>query len=349
MSPDGGAGDLFGSRLDMSPGDIAVGATGYPAYAATGAVYVFRNIGGRWLFLQKLTASDGQPGDAFGGVAMDGTRLAVSATIAWTGSVRGGAVYLFERTNERYVEVQKLSSSRPLDQARFGRGLSFAGEWLLVGANRELVGGVRTGAVYVFKRESDGVWRERARLAPPDSDNSKYFGEEVVLSGATALVSAPWDSNQNGRFAGAAYVYERDTSGWRFVQKLVPRSGRENDYAADAIAMSGGHIILGAPGSLYATSPGVAYTFRLQGGRWVEGPALAASDWTQPNAFGLSVSLADSLLAIGAPSDTTRGLEAGAVYHFALVDTGWVETRKVFAGNAEPADYLFWNQGSCSG
>ena len=101
---DGAAGDFFGSSVSISGSTVAVTAP-YATVGANGqqgAAYVFTNSGSAWSQTAKLTASDGEAGDLFGGifygnkVSISGNTVVVGAPYAWIGdTAQQGAAYVF--------------------------------------------------------------------------------------------------------------------------------------------------------------------------------------------------------------------------------------------------------------
>ena len=83
-----------------------------------------------------------------------------------------------------------------------------------------------------------------------------------------------------------------------------------NDGFGAAIAMSGDHALIGAPGAMEGT--GAAFLFRFEGG-WQQVAMIGADDAESGNLFGASVAIDGDMLAIGAPF---RGNRQGAVYTF---------------------------------
>ncbi|MCS6984785.1 MAG: FG-GAP repeat protein, partial [Leptospiraceae bacterium] len=79
------------------------------------------------------------------------------------------------------------------------------------------------GAVYVFKRDTNGNWIQDAYLKASNAEGGDKFGSSVAISGSTIVVGAHWeDSNQttitnnDGQAApgngatnsGAAYIFK---------------------------------------------------------------------------------------------------------------------------------------------
>ncbi len=51
--------------------------------------------------------------------------------------------------------------------------------------------GDNAGAVYVFKKNGDGIWNETAKILPEISNQDWMFGVAVYADGARVIVSAP--------------------------------------------------------------------------------------------------------------------------------------------------------------
>jgi hypothetical protein len=149
-------------------------------------------------------------------------------------------------------------------------------------------------------------------------------------------VGAPGDSNRNGEYAGAAYVYELAGNMWKLTAKLIASGGMEQDFAGDGVAIDTTFAVVGAPTGIYSTRPGVVYIFRRYGETWTQIQTLSASDASYQNVFGLRVSMDLNWMVVGAYQDTTRG--SGAAYVFRLDDSIWVEKFKLTASDGRRGD-----------
>ncbi|MFH1568439.1 MAG: Ig-like domain-containing protein [Gemmatimonadota bacterium] len=120
-----------------------------------GAAYVLERRGDSWGEPQQLVPSSGKA------IAHFGAAVAIGAEYAAVGApwedVFRGAVYVFRRSGDRWVEHQRLAAGDGAPDDRFGSALSFAGDDLLIGT--------RSGVdrTYRFGRTGDG-WVEG--LAP---------------------------------------------------------------------------------------------------------------------------------------------------------------------------------------
>lgn len=141
---DGAAGHNFGARVEIEGDRVVVGswfANG--ATSGTGAAYVFDATSGA--FLKKLTALDGQNGDAFGSaVALSGDRIGVGAP---NNGSSAGAVYLFDALTGN--QLGKLQA----DDAAAGDeffSLALEDDLVLVGARKTDDNGQDSGSAYLY-------------------------------------------------------------------------------------------------------------------------------------------------------------------------------------------------------
>ena len=152
--PDGQKDDQFAFTVGVNRNLIAVGARRADLIGAkdAGAVYLFAmRINGAHL-VTKLTASDALAGDQFGqSIALTGDFIAVGANRVDIGSnVDQGAVYLFRRMGNEWVEEEKLTASDGMGDDEFGYSLSAFGNIMSTGAH---LANSTEGAVYVMPLE----------------------------------------------------------------------------------------------------------------------------------------------------------------------------------------------------
>lgn len=165
---DGRALDEFGSVVAIRDWGIgalvAVGArfASNPAGTAdTGAVYLYeRSILPtlHWRYLAKVTPSDGIDEAQFGNavaIAADG-RLAVGAPYQTAhlpngAPVESGAVYVYERVGDSWIEVGKHIPSDAADFDLYGWSLAFDGTHVIVGAPGNHPTGLPGGAAYFYE------------------------------------------------------------------------------------------------------------------------------------------------------------------------------------------------------
>lgn len=208
-----------------------------------------------------------QSGEHYGAsvaLSSDGKTLVVGnwgvvpATLPRTSFVtaRGpGNAWAYRLVNGGWQTMQKLESSSPMDDGRFGDvvATSADGRVIAVGASKE-------ATVHMF-READGHWSETHRLSTP-SPVWKSFGGPLVLSsdgtrlmvgeasvpttavGTAGSLCAPIEGADNGA------VYGFDDDGRSFQAFLRPRVHHRDARFGSALAVSsdGRTLAVGAPG-----------------------------------------------------------------------------------------------------
>ncbi|MEM7130359.1 MAG: SdrD B-like domain-containing protein [Chloroflexota bacterium] len=247
---DAATGDQFGWAVAVSGDTAIIGADGENSGA--GAAYVFTRSGSTWSEEQKLTASDGGGGDAFGlSVSVDGDTAIVGAN---GHNASAGAAYVFTRTGSTWTEQQKLTASDGAGNDLFGQSVSVSGDSALVGASGDESS---QGSAYIFTR-SGSTWSEQQKLTASDGAGGDEMGFAAALAGDTALVGAIGDETR----AGAAYVFTRSGSTWSEQDKLTASDTTADDEFGYAVSISGATSIAGAfQNDTGASNAGAAYVF----------------------------------------------------------------------------------------
>ena len=357
------AGDNFGSAVAISGNTLVVGARAagsdpndVDSYQSnhsginnqkdnfgegSGAVYVFTRSGSNWSQQAILTASNADPGDAFGqSVAISGDTLVVSAereASSATGvngdqndnSVSGsGAVYVFVREGTNWSQQAYIKASNTEEGDRFGGesgSVAISGDTLVVGASSEdsNATGVNgnqndnsidhAGAVYVFTR-SGTQWSQQAYLKSSNPDVWSAFGTNVAISGDTLVATEP-DENSNA----------------------TGINGDQNNNLAP--------------------SAGAVYVFNRIGTTWSRQAYIKASNTNSHDMFGWgnTVSLSGDTLVVGAPledsiatgingdQDDNSASASGAAYVYTRSGSEWSQQAYLKASNTDPDDYFGWS------
>ena len=89
---------------------------------------------------------------------------------------------------------------------------------------------------------------EQTKLVPADLGGGDRLGSSVAVFGNLVLVGARLDDNENGRGAGAAYVFRLDEQGqWVEEDKLLANDGQTGDTFGSAVAVQETFAVVGAP------------------------------------------------------------------------------------------------------
>ena len=258
----------------------------------------------------KLLASDGATQDLFGSaVAVSGDTALIGASNDDDHRTDSGAVYVFHRSGDQWMQVQKLTASDAPDRVLFGSSVSLDGDIAVVGAT----GAGRRGAAYIFEKSGD-VWGETARLTATEGTPTDQFGRSVSISGPVVIVGAmEYDST------GVAIMFEEIAGEWEQVAVLVGDDSEQGDRFGRRVAVSGETAIVGT--FLHDDQRGGAYIFEKVSDVWEQTQELVPSDGHTGNRFGFAVAILGDLAVVGAQS-------TGA-YMFERMNSVWTQVAKL--------------------
>lgn len=172
------------------------------------------------------------------------------------------------------------------------------------------------------------------KLTAPDAEAADEFGRAVAVQGNIAVVGTPNDATA-GYGTGAAYVYEKTTSGWQFQQKLIALDSTSYGFFGTSVAIDGDRIVVGAYGDqnadIYA---GAAYVFVRVGSTWTPEAKLTGSENSFADNFGYSVAIKGETIVCGAfgNSDFNQS-EVGSAYVFQRIDGLWLQQQELTASD----------------
>lgn len=252
-------GAQFGSAIAMAGDTLVIGA---PGGNTSGFAYVFTRTGNTWNQQGKLIPSDGMNSDEFGSaVAVAGDTAVVGARGSDVGGTGRGAAYVFTRTGTVWSQQARLSANDGAANDRFGIGVAVVGDMALIGASSDTTNVSEEGSVYFFTRTGT-IWSQQAKLLASDRTAKDQFGFYIAVDGNTALISAAAD-DEIDLFAGSAYIFTYDGTGWNEQAKLLASDGGAGDEFAH-VALSGNTAVVGA--QFHANDgvrSGAAYIFKL--------------------------------------------------------------------------------------
>ena len=270
---DGTADDEFGNAVEITGEVIAIGShfADIPGTSSAGSVYLYRRTGTVWSQTQKLGSTAG-PFGVFGNyfgesIAVSGSKIAIGASGDNTPETAAGAVYVFaEIGGGTYALQQKLTISNGTNGDIFGCSVAMEGNTLVAGAREDapFAGQTARGSAYIFEFNG-ATWVSQGQLLASDGAAFDRFGWSVAVSNNTIAVGAREDDTTVGADAGSAYVFARNGATWTQTQKLAPNDTFNGDRFGSGVALSFGHLVVGAA-EKQLTAPngqGAAYYFTL--------------------------------------------------------------------------------------
>lgn len=206
--------DTLGTSVAVYGDTVVSGAwSDEMTFTAQGSAYVFVKPGANWSSMTetaKLTASDGQADDRFGGfVSIFQDTIVIGAEFAFH-----GAAYVFQKPGAAWITMTETAKLTPSDGGatdRFGH-VSISGDNIVIGAHLS----APNGAAYFYAKPMGG-WvsgTQTRKFVASDGSAGDEFGRSIAVSGARVIVGAALDDTPSSN-QGAAYAYliETDTDG----------------------------------------------------------------------------------------------------------------------------------------
>ena len=305
--------DLFGFALSVDGGRVLVGATGHdsPTNNNVGQAHLFDWQTGNVLQTFDVPGS-GNPSDGFGdAVSLSGSFALIGAyNFTSNTTTQNGGAFLFNTDTGNLLHTFQTPGG--VSFAGFGASVSVAGNQAVVGADQFDPGGGNNdiGRAFVFNGNSGALVHT---FDDPTPTNDDFFGQALDTSGNLAVVASRGDDTLGTNF-GQAYIFDLN-SGNHLITIDDPALSSSNDFARD-VAISGNHVLVGAPGSDNAGVEGKAYLFDATTGQLIttfDDPTSNSGDF-----FGKDVEIHGNFVLISSPRDDSNSSFNGEAYLFDL-------------------------------
>ena len=210
----------------------------------------------------------------------------------------------------------------------YGYAVDTDGHTAVVGAYGDDVGANFAGSASVFSVVGSTM-QFVTTLHHANPNSMDLFGRSVAVDGGFIAVGSETRDVQGFNAAGDVSIFAKSSTGgpWQLTATLVSSSPTESGRFGASVAMQGDVIVVGSPETVVnsgAIQRGRAYVFERINSVWQMVKILQPLDGTNQGNFGLSVSVSDGIIVIGAPYVTSaEGLETGAVYVSQRTGTGW--------------------------
>lgn len=212
VASDGDAEDRFGSSVAISGEYIIVGAFRHDlgAYSDVGKAYIYHRSGSSWSEVGSLLPSYVGPNIWFGYDVMINENYAVVGSPHENpgGNGNQGRAYVFHHSGGSWTP-QELVSSDGTAGDDFGTNVAISGDYVVVGADQDDVGGNNAqGSAYIFHRIGN-TWIEEAILHSSDGEAGDLFGINVAMSGDYVIIGAAHHNVAGNTDQGKAYFFQK--------------------------------------------------------------------------------------------------------------------------------------------
>ncbi|MBL7813763.1 MAG: T9SS type A sorting domain-containing protein [Saprospiraceae bacterium] len=364
--------DQFGFKVEIV-GDYAfVGTVGTPTIGIYGRVYIFKNIGGVWIEVQKLKDPALQSQDNFGfSLTVSGDYLMVSSPNCSYDEqfnnyiYRTGKVYVYRNIAGIWTLVQSMVAPIRREIDLFGWSIKMSGDFAVIGTpyNDTDTNGNNSledaGCAYIYKNLG-GTWTLIQKITAAHRESGSAFGQNVTIEGNNAVIGSfrnSTDENGNNYLAmsGSAYVFKNNNGVWTQVQKIVASDRSANDIFSNNVVINGDYLLVTAcqdndneVNSEPKSKAGSAYVFKNNAGTWTQIQKIVASDRAANDRFGFSGAMSNEYILVGAPfededaNNTTTLVDAGSAYFFKINNTIPIELLSFEGQNRGKENILTW-------
>lgn len=240
-----------------------------------GRASVFDRVGSSWIPTEILPTTSGYA-TLFGSVvALDGDIAVVGAEHSMMDGGDGLArAHVFEFGGTGWTETAQLTN--------YGGAIDLDDQTIVLGNDDTFPGHVdvyeRIGALW--------LWTDRIAVGTPPQ--GPYLGSAVALEGDTLVAGARGNYSSGGRVE----VFHRQGTAWVPIQTIVPSDSSAGDDFGYSVALSGGTLLVGAPGG-----SGRVYRYDHDGTSFVESGSFGAEGSSQSFGFAVAVQREDAIVS----------------------------------------------------
>lgn len=293
------------------------------------------SVSGQFSEVSKIVNSTRGDRDEFGSAVDIVDNYSVVG--CWREDTAAGAAYIYKKDAEGLWEAtQSLKAFDSTSMAEFGSAVKISDDYVIIASGRADLGDtIRAGALYVYENEGNNNYDFTTKLTASDFNRDAKLGMNsscLALQGNLIVAGAPGDY----LWTGGVYIFEKVDESWT-EKKIVDNTGQPFENFGISVSIFHDYLAVGASGA--DNHKGAVHIFKKDNnGDWNFIQELAASDGEANNYFGLSVSMYNGYLFVGAPGKNT---EAGSSYVFKMNDNGiWEEHQIIEPENLTAYDYF---------
>lgn len=294
-------GSLFGRSVAAAGQTLVAGAF---TLTAPGAAYVYQRSSDAWSLQTELHAPQPAAQDDFGlSVATDGATVVVGAV---------GATYIFVNNNGVWTAQAQIALT----------GFSVA-------VSHDTMAVAGSGQVFVYRRNSSGIWNAEASWAIPQAT-------AVALDSNTLVVGAAVVGTSLGTEVGTAFVFVRNNNVWTQQATLNANDPASFAQFGFAVSVSGDTAVIGAPGDgsdVLNPRPGSAYVYVRNNGIWTEQAELFGLGASVGSNFGTGLAVIGNTIVVGAYDDDDS--IGGSAFLYNRNGVTWTQTAELLPDNAQ--------------
>ncbi|MBD2199688.1 MULTISPECIES: WD40 repeat domain-containing protein [Calothrix] len=304
---------LFANAVAISGTHTLVSSVGgEEGESGNAKVYLFDTLTGKKV--QTYLNPSAKSGDMYG------NSIDLSEKTVLIGAPRHndkGEVYLYDKLSGQLLQTFSKPNASGGDY--FGYSVAMSGNYVLIGTPYDDRGESNSGRAYLYDATTGELLRTFDNPTPYGGD---LFAFSVAIYGDTVVIGAFLDDT-GAADTGSVYVFDAKTG--ELVHTILNPQADEADLFGSAVAIYGDKIVVGARADdLGAVDAGSAYLFDAVTGKLLQ---TFANPTPEPgDKFGVSVSIADNKVLVGASGDNTGADNSGSAYLFDAITGNLLET-----------------------
>jgi len=277
-------------------------------------------------------------------IDIDSSYIVVSAPFSdSSNAVDTGSIYLYKKANNS--DISKLITLKPDDlksNDNFGLSVAISGNYIVASSPYEDTNQTDSGAVYIFKINSDTNITQIAKIKAPVPQDSAHFGSSVAIDSNYIVVGSDMYDGADTD-SGRAYLFKINSDDTiSFLKNITPSSEEFNANFGSSVAIDSNYIVVSSPNKdLDNANEGVAYIFKINSDTDIaQIDQISALDAQEDDNFGNSVAIDGAYIVVGAYKEDTTNIDAGSAYIFKLENDSATQIKKIQASNANEAGYF---------
>lgn len=286
-----------------------------------GTVQVYKKQANSWIQIAELTASDGKAGDLFGySVAINGDYIVVGASDYDNVQINSGAVYIFHRSGNNWVQQAKLIDNTPTQAGNFGACVTMTDSILAISEPNATVGAVTSqGSVFIYNLNIAASWQFEQEISASDAAYSHEFGTSISInkSGTTlAIGDENADDHYGGtNYCGAVYIFTSNGNGWFQQVKLFENNPINMHEYGRCVSLYNNQLVV-------ADQYGQCEWYNKSLFTWDRMSSFSYPG-VNPNGYGFKVLIYDNYIFISCIDDEINGMvDAGSLYVYKKNNSG---------------------------
>jgi hypothetical protein len=230
--------DACGGRVSISGNSIAVSNN------SAQSISIFDFTAGSWTETGSVTSPGTSTAFGTGFVLQGNTMVVGSAGETVQGLLHAGAVHVFERNGNSWLDVATLTAPVPNDEDYFGLSVGFDQDVIVAGVPLDNFDNFpNSGKAHVFRKVL-GTWQHEARLEPSRPSTGGEFGRMVAVSGDRILTNSFEDHVAGSSNGGAAYAFRWNGAQWLGGAPFYPNDPASLAGFGRAAALEGNTAIV---------------------------------------------------------------------------------------------------------